>query len=208
MICVYCNRVCKNHNSHRNHERLCKSNPNHQLTHFSNSEFKANNKVTPKNQYTKARELGLPVPVVKQSTRDKISLMNKQRDGEWHRINGQKISKTVNEKVARGEWHTSLAKNMHYEYKGNDLHGTWELKYAQWLDLNNITWVRNKDSFEYVYDGVVRRYTPDFYLTETSTYVEIKGFATEKDFAKWAQFPVGEKLVVLKDADLKTLGVL
>ena len=29
-ICRYCGKECKNENSLRNHERLCKSNPNHQ----------------------------------------------------------------------------------------------------------------------------------------------------------------------------------
>lgn len=30
-ICKYCGRLCKNPNSLRNHERLCKSNPNRQI---------------------------------------------------------------------------------------------------------------------------------------------------------------------------------
>ena len=32
MKCSHCGKECKNSNSLRNHERLCKSNPNHQLT--------------------------------------------------------------------------------------------------------------------------------------------------------------------------------
>ena len=30
MECKFCNKECKNKNSLRNHERLCKLNPNHQ----------------------------------------------------------------------------------------------------------------------------------------------------------------------------------
>lgn len=33
-ICKFCSKVCKNANSLRNHERLCKLNPNHQETYF------------------------------------------------------------------------------------------------------------------------------------------------------------------------------
>lgn len=33
-ICRYCGKECKNANSLRNHERLCKSNPNHQISNF------------------------------------------------------------------------------------------------------------------------------------------------------------------------------
>lgn len=29
-ICSYCGKACKNANSLRNHERLCKQNPDHQ----------------------------------------------------------------------------------------------------------------------------------------------------------------------------------
>lgn len=32
MICKFCGKECKNPNSLRNHERLCKSNPNHQIS--------------------------------------------------------------------------------------------------------------------------------------------------------------------------------
>ena len=32
MKCRFCDRFCKNDNSLRNHERLCKTNPNHQLS--------------------------------------------------------------------------------------------------------------------------------------------------------------------------------
>lgn len=33
-ICRYCGKECKNANSLRNHERLCKENPNHQISNF------------------------------------------------------------------------------------------------------------------------------------------------------------------------------
>lgn len=32
-ICKYCGKECKNDNSLRNHERLCKQNPRRQITH-------------------------------------------------------------------------------------------------------------------------------------------------------------------------------
>lgn len=33
-VCKYCGKVCKNANSHRNHERLCHDNPNRQISNF------------------------------------------------------------------------------------------------------------------------------------------------------------------------------
>ena len=51
-ICQYCNKECKNSNSHKNHERTCPSNPNR----------KYNNGMLGKkgaNQWTKAKETGI-----------------------------------------------------------------------------------------------------------------------------------------------------
>lgn len=36
MICKFCGRTCKNNNSLRNHERLCKENPNRQIATHNN----------------------------------------------------------------------------------------------------------------------------------------------------------------------------
>lgn len=58
-ICKYCQSERKNKNSLHNHERLCKLNPNRQI-----SSFVAYNKTPHKgtNQFVKARKLGLPIP--------------------------------------------------------------------------------------------------------------------------------------------------
>jgi PAB1-binding protein PBP1 len=50
-----------------------------------------------------------------------------------------------------------------------------------------------------------RKYTPDFYLTESDEYIEIKGYKTEKDKAKWSQFPKNKKLIVLTASELKDI---
>ena len=140
-----------------------------------------------------------------EETRDKLRRRNLLRTEEWHKENGRKISKTIQKKVAEGTWHTSLAKKMHINYNGVDLHGKWELEYARYLDEHHIEWTRPKDRFSYVLEGKPRWYTPDFYLVATKEFVEIKGYETEKDRAKWSQFPA--TLIVLKEQDLKDLGI-
>lgn len=116
------------------------------------------------------------------------------------------ISKKVSQKVKDGDWHVSLARGMHHEYSGIDLHGSWELSYAKFLDQKNVRWQRCKERFPYTYENKVRYYTPDFYLPDSNEYVEIKGYETEKDRIKWSQFP--GKLIILKEKDLKNLGIL
>ena len=45
MNCVYCDRVCKNDNSKRNHERLCKHNPNRDIPNMNAAMAAANKKI-------------------------------------------------------------------------------------------------------------------------------------------------------------------
>lgn len=205
LVCSYCNQEKKNANSHRNHERLCSKNPNRQFTQISSRILK---KEHVSNQFIKAKKLGLPSPEISVETRQAISESNLRRTAEWNVENGKRISASIKEKVKNGEWHTSLAKKIHFNYKGEDLHGSWELKYAMHLDSNGVEWVRNKESFEYVFEGISRRYTPDFYLPGTQEYIEIKGYKTLKDEAKWSFFPSDKKLVVLMELDLEEMGVL
>lgn len=81
------------------------------------------------------------------------------------------------------------------------LDGTWELAVAMWLDINGYNWIRNKNRFEYVnLKGITSYYTPDFYVTELHSYIEVKGYETELDRCKWSQFP--EKLLVWKQKEL------
>lgn len=208
-ICRFCEIEKKNDNSLRNHERLCKKNENKQTTWFQENQklvFQRRIALGAQNGATKAKTEGREF-IVSEITRKKHSVANKLRSEQWHVDNGKKIAVTVQQKVKDGEWHTSLARHMHIDYKGIDLHGTWELKYAQYLDANDIKWIRNKDTFKYIFDDKERLYTPDFYLLDSDEYVEVKGYKTAKDNAKWSQFPYNRKLIVLMATELKSLGI-
>lgn len=198
--CKYCDSERKNKNSLAQHEIRCKENPE---------------RINPSDYATGNRKGCLAwnsgkTGVYKHSDESKLKMSEKmlKRPKEWFKENGKKVSETIQTKVAEGTWHTSLAKNMHYNYNGVDLHGTWELKYAQYLDKNNIKWIRCKEQFDYFYDGKNRKYTPDFYLIESDEYIEIKGFKTDKDSSKWKQFPKDKILKVLLKEDLQVLNII
>lgn len=84
------------------------------------------------------------------------------------------------------------------------LDSSYELAYAKWLDENKIKWERNTEKFGYLYEGDEKNYIPDFYLVDEDKYIEIKGFETEKDRAKWRDFP--HEIEVLKKEDLLEMG--
>lgn len=75
-----------------------------------------------------------------------------------------------------------------------------------YLDKLGIKWRRPTEKFPYTFDEKLRYYTPDFYLIDENTYVEIKGYKTPKDEAKWKCFPAN--LRILRGEDLIQLGIL
>lgn len=84
------------------------------------------------------------------------------------------------------------------------LDGTWELYVAKYLDLKNLNWKRNKKRFRYLnLDNKISYYTPDFYVKEFNGYLEVKGYETDLDRCKWAQFK--ENLVIWKEKDISAI---
>ena len=56
--------------------------------------------------------------------------------------------------------------------------GTWQLKYAVYLNQNNISWIRSRKvnlKYRLHQDDYLHTYYPDFYLPEQDAYIEIKG---------------------------------
>lgn len=84
-------------------------------------------------------------------------------------------------------------------YKGYWCDSSYELAYVLYNLDHNIGFYQNKDKFEYTYNERKYQYIPDFIL-EDGTYIEIKGYVSEKDKAKWKNFP--KKLIVLTGKDL------
>lgn len=120
-----------------------------------------------------------------------------------HREN---LAKTITAKVKAGEWHISFSKARRYDYRGIQLHGKWELAYAKYLDSMNIIWSRPNERFPYLLSGKIHFYTPDFYIPSEDVFIEIKGYETERDQAKWKMFP--RKLKVIKGPELLRMGLI
>ena len=56
------------------------------------------------------------------------------------------------------------------------LQSTWEVRIAEWLDLNNFIWTRPSSRLKW-YDTTLqknRTYLPDFYLPEYNYYLDVK----------------------------------
>ena len=90
-------------------------------------------------------------------------------------------------------------------YKGFYCQSSWELAYVIFQLDHNVAITRNKCRFGYVLDGVERSYFPDFYLIDSDTYVEVKGYYDRKTKEKEKQFPIDKKLIVLTEKEMKPI---
>ena len=205
MNCQHCDKECINSNSLRNHERLCKLNPNRQIlkSNFVNYNQKRKEEGVPgTNQFIKAKEEGKEIKVSKE-TREKLSTASKGR--RYTKEQKKKMS-DVMQKVVREKPESYSASNVNGRskkilYKDVWLDSSWEYEFVKWCDETGILWERNRKSFEYEWNGK-RLYYPDFFLSELDRYVEVKGYERDRDRAKWSVVP---NLLVVKEYDIRKI---
>jgi len=100
-----------------------------------------------------------------------------------------------------------IPKNKSIEYKNIWMRSTWEVAYAKYLIKNKIKWQYESKTF----DLGNTTYTPDFYLPESDTYVEIKGYWRKDAKKKIKLFrKIFNKITlrIYNEKSLKKLGIL
>lgn len=93
------------------------------------------------------------------------------------------------------------------KYNNTWMRSTWEVKYAKYLDKNNIKWLYESKRF----DLGKLTYLPDFYLPEKDLYIEIKGWFTnkaKKRFKLFKKLYPNIKIKLLMYEDLKFKKIL
>lgn len=183
--CVYCGCLMKTKSSSIQHEIRCKKNPDRYVIPSRGMLGKKGS-----NQHIKAKQLGTTVDV-SESTRKKISDANIKR-GKLPQKTKDKIRDSMNKAVEKYPESYSTGNSHHakrYYHNGVMCQGTWELDFYKWCLVQNINVVRCTVSFPYNWNGTTRKYFPDFYLPDLDVWIEVKGFETERDHAKWKSFP-------------------
>lgn len=87
-------------------------------------------------------------------------------------------------------------------YKGIYCNSTWELAWVIYNIDRNIKFKRNNEGFEYNFGNKKYKFYPDFIL-EDGTYVEIKGWVTDKDNSKFKYFP--HNLNILRKSEMEPI---
>ena len=199
--CQFCGATCKNRNSLCNHERQCLLNPNRQ----HGVGFTA---------FNAARKAGEIITWNKGLTKDtdaRLAEASKKLKGKpsYNRTTETKalISEKIKLAYAEGRLGTRLHRvkhdrNYYGTYKGFECDSSYELAFVIYNIDHNIIFDRNLTSFEYNYENQLHKYFPDFVLAD-GTFIEVKGRITDKDLAKWQDFPADKSLKILDREAIK-----
>ncbi len=90
-------------------------------------------------------------------------------------------------------------------YNGFLMHSSWETLTAKWLDKHSIKWIRVVKGIPYIWKNAEHLYFPDFFLPDYNKYIEVKGYETERDRAKWRAV---SNLVIFKQSEITNLDEL
>lgn len=123
-----------------------------------------------------------------------------------------KINRSIEMKnrYANG-WECVAGRCKKYKYSSNiagniSVDGMWELAVCFYLDFLGLTWKRNNIRFDYIrLDGKNATYLPDFWVNEWNTFIEVKGYETDLDKAKWSQFPKDKNLKILRRKEINDI---
>jgi hypothetical protein len=190
-ICRYCGKVCKNDNSLRNHERLCKNNPDRQESYLMKKN-KSENYVPWNKGLTKETD----ERVAKYASTQHQKIVDGETISYWK---GKHLPKEMIEKMKNnpncGGLRPGSGRGKMGYYKGYYCRSSWELAWIVYQIENGVTPVQCTEFFEYKINEETHRYYPDFKIGET--YYEIKGAHYNKWEYKKEQFPKGKTLIII-----------
>lgn len=200
--CKHCGKLCKNKMSLSQHEVRCNKNPNRISTIGNSSSLKAY--VKKNGAWNKGLDKTDPRIAKGIKTHHERHLLglydyshNKHTEETKEKIRQQKLE------LCAKQGTNLCGKGKRGYYKGYYCQSSWELAYVIYCLDHSILLERNKKGFKYILDNVERTYYPDFYLSNSDTYVEIKGYYDRKTKEKEKQFPKDKKLIVIKEKEMK-----
>lgn len=152
--------------------------------------------------------------------------LNKEIDNRLKK-QGEIISKTIFRLIKEGKWKKRIlskeyrqklsieqSENSRFKFckwyivNGIKVQGRWERNIAKKLIELKIEWTR-PTNIEYVDDGgIIRRYTPDFYLPKYKLFLELKGYWWRNDRRKMAlviEQHYNKKIIIVLKEDYEKL---
>lgn len=205
-ICAFCDKVCKNANSLRNHERLCKANPDRQLTTYEKYGPIEGFNTKGHKSWNKGLTAETNASLAKASQTMKAKYAAGEMPPHYNPFvdpNVRARHKASMKKAYSNYTRRTPGKFKYGWYKDIWCDSSWELAYLLYSLDHSINIQRNKLGFSYIWEDSVHTYFPDFYLPDTNTYIEVKGYKSERDVAKISQF--ADTLIVVDAETMKPI---
>jgi len=125
--------------------------------------------------------------------RDKISNSPSRHNGrasteEKERQRRRNLSLSMKQSGKSGGYRRTSGRGKHGWYRGIWCDSSWELAWVMFHLDHGIPFKRNRDRFEYEWNGETHRYLPDFKMSD-GQYVEVKAWLNEQGKAKLAACP-------------------
>ena len=186
-ICKYCGRICKNGNSLRNHERLCKENPDRQIMTYNNFEnYNKNYNGTRCYKKRVAWNKGLTKETDNRVLKYSESFKKSLESGKYtpkrtkHTEEYKERLRLLQKETNYG--HKHFVKEKHISWNGYEFtsRSSYEIDYANMLDEQKIDYKYEVLRIKYydTYLKIERTSIPDFYLPDSNTITEVKSSYT------------------------------
>lgn len=140
-----------------------------------------------------------------------ITMKNKVINGTYVQ---RKMSDANKKKLSiRQSLHNTGGKCKWFAVANQKVQGTWEKNLAEQFETFQIVWEKlktNKDIYTYILGDKEKSYTPDFYLKEFDTFIEVKGYWWGNDKEKMEKviktYPsLKEKMIIIEKEKYKDL---
>lgn len=175
--CVFCQKIYETKSALSNHIRRCPQNPNRTLETLTNS-----GRMRLSLKGTEANKKKWSDPIFREKHRSSMQRAVQENPESYTSSNRGRVKQFV--------------------LDGIKFQGQWEVDFYIWAKQQGLNPSRPSKAFKYYWNGE-RWYHPDFYIQCKDLYVEVKGYETDRDKAKWSQFP--EKLCIIKEKEIKQI---
>jgi len=195
--CIYCSKETKSTRSKQQHELRCKHNPQAIIVKASYGMLGKQGK----NQYSYGA-------VMSTETKEKISkLSTKSNNIYWadpknRKRQSNRMKQAVMENPA-AYTSSNRGRTKQIIINGIKLQGQWEVDFYQWATSQGLATEKVEQGFPYIWNDNQHAYFPDFYIPSLNIYIEVKGYETDRDRAKWLHFPY--KLCIIKAKEIKQI---
>ena len=124
----------------------------------------------------------------------------KMLNGYVSPLKGRKLIESVIQKLKEtgGGLRHGAGRGKKGWYKGFWCDSSWELAWVIFHLEHDVKFERNKQAFQYEFEGKIHKYFPDFKM-EDGTFIEIKGFHSEKSKSKMSQFKGNIRMLFYKE---------